>query len=54
MLAILVCIFSLIIIVLLLYISLFFIFFLDMNSSTLDSQDSVRRKWASEEDIKLV
>jgi hypothetical protein len=25
-----------------------------MNSSTLDSQDSVRRKWAPEEDIKLV
>ena len=29
-------------------------FFLDMNSSTLDSQDSVRRKWAPEEDLKLV
>jgi hypothetical protein len=54
MLAILVCIFFLIIVVLLLSILLFFNFFLDMNSSTLDSQDSVRRKWAPEEDIKLV
>ena len=29
-------------------------FFLDMNSSTLDSQDFVRRKWFPEEDSKLV